>query len=153
MKVLSTNTYQKGGWILNMLRHKLGDETFWKGIRAYYKKFQNSNAMTIDFQKVMEEVSGKNLSAFFQQWIFIKGFPKINWSWSYNKGKVKINLEQNQDYHLFRFPIEIEIVKDGKSTISTIQIERKKSTFEIEVDSNPDAIHLDPNLWLLFEEK
>ena len=53
MKVLSTNTYQKGGWVLNMLRHKLGDETFWKGIRAYYVKFRNSNAMTADFQKVM----------------------------------------------------------------------------------------------------
>ena len=153
MKVLSTNTYQKGGWILNMLRHKLGNEIFWKGIRTYYAKFRNSNAMTIDFQKVMEEVSGKNLSEFFQQWIFTKGYPEIKWNWTYEKGKVIVTLNQVQDHHVFKFPLEIEIKKDGKSVISKVQVNTAKLTFEIEADSKPDAIILDPNLWLLFEEK
>ena len=56
MKVLSPNTYQKAGWVLNMLRHKLGDEVFWKGIRLYYKTYRNSNAMTEDFRLIMEKV-------------------------------------------------------------------------------------------------
>ncbi len=153
MKVLSTNTYQKGGWVLNMLRHKLGDETYWKGIRKYYLDFQNSNAMTADFQKVMEEVSGKNLEAFFQQWIFTKGHPEIKWDWTYKKGKVKLNIEQVQDHHIFHFPLEIEIQKDDKSIISTVQVNQEKSTFEIKTDACPDNILLDPNLWLLFEKK
>lgn len=153
MKVLSTNTYQKGGWVLNMLRHKLGDETFWKGIREYYASFQNSNAMTVDFRKAMEKVSGQNLESFFQQWIFTKGFPEIKWDWSYKKGKVSVSLEQLQEHHIFQFPVEIRIQKDDKSTISLVQVNKKKSTFEIEVESRPTSVNLDPNLWLLYEEK
>ena len=152
MKVLSTNTYQKGGWVLNMLRHKLGDETFWKGIRAYYKKYQNLNAMTSDFQQTMEEVSGENLSNFFQQWIFTKGYPELKWDWKYKKGKIIINLSQTQDHHIFDFPLEIDIQKDGKSTLSTIQVIQKNSSFKIEVDSRPEKVVIDPNLWLLFQE-
>ncbi len=153
MKVLSTNTYQKGGWVLNMLRYKLGDDIFWKGIRAYYKKYRNSNAMTADFQKVLEKVSGQNLESFFQQWIFTKGYPEIKWDWSYKKGKIKIDIEQTQDYHIFSFPLEIQIQKDGKSNIVTVEMNTSKSSFEIDVDFQPDVILLDPNLWLLFEEK
>lgn len=153
MKVLSTNTYQKGGWVLNMLRHKLGDETFWKGIKTYYKKYRNSNAMTIDFQKVMEDVSGKNLTGFFQQWIFTKGYPEIQWEWTFKKGKVIIELSQIQDHYAFNFPLEIAIEKDGKSKTTTVQITAGISTFEIESNSRPDTVKIDPNFWLLFEEK
>ena len=153
LKVLSTNTYQKGGWVLNMLRHKLGDDIFWKGIRNYYAKYRNANVLTADFQKVMEEVSGENLKDFFQQWIFTKGYPELKWEWNYTKGKVVINIEQLQDYYVFDFPLEIEMVTNGKSTISTVQVETKKSSFEIKADSAPSEVRLDPNLWLLFEEK
>jgi aminopeptidase N len=153
MKVLSTNTYQKGGWVLNMLRHKLGDETFWKGIRTYYAKYRNANAMTADFQKVMEEVSGEDLESFFQQWIFTKGYPELKWDWTYKKGKITIKLEQLQNHHVFEFPLEIAIVKKGDLMISSVHVKEKKSTFEIDVDRRPDSVHLDQNLWLLFEEK
>lgn len=152
MKVLSTNTYQKGGWVLNMLRHQLGDDTFWSGIRAYYKQFRNSNAMTVDFRSVMEKVSGKNLDRFFKQWIFTKGYPELKWDWTYEKGKVFLNLEQTQEHHIFDFPLEVEINENGKSTISTVQMNSKSSTFEIEVSSKPSSMQLDPNLWLLFRE-
>lgn len=153
MKVLSTNTYQKAGWVLNMLRHKLGDEIFWKGIKNYYATYKNSNAMTEDFQKVMEKVSGENLESFFKQWIFTKGYPEIKWNWKYKKGKIVLQLVQTQDHHIFNFPLEIGVVKDGKTTISKIQINKAKSTFEIDVDSRPDSVNFDPNLWLLFDEK
>lgn len=152
MKVLSVYTYQKGGWVLNMLRHKLGDETFWKGIRTYYKTFQNSNAMTADFRKVMEAVSGEDLEAFFEQWLFTKGHPEIKWSWSYKKGRVEIVLEQQQD-RLFQFPLEIGIIVDGKTILKTIEIDEQSKTVEMEAASRPETVTLDPNLWLLFEDK
>jgi len=152
MKVLSVNTYQKGGWVLNMLRHKLGDETFWKGIRTYYKTYQNSNAMTVDFQEVMEKVSGENLESFFNQWIFTKGYPEIKWDWSYKKGKVKINLEQQQN-ELFQFPMEIGFVLGGENILKTIEVNEKSKTAEIAVTSRPDSVTLDPNVWLLFQDK
>ena len=153
MKVLSTNTYQKGSWVLNMLRHQLGDEIFWKGIRAYYTKYRNSNAMTSGFQKVIEEVSGQNLTDFFQQWIFKKGYPELKWDWSYKKKKIILNVKQIQDHYIFDFPLEIGFVKDGKTTIYKIHLNKSKSRFEIDLNSRPDSVHLDPNLWLLFEER
>ncbi|NJB71841.1 aminopeptidase N [Saonia flava] len=153
MKVLSTNTYQKGGWILNMLRHKLGDETFWNGIRTYYKTYQNANAMTSDFQKIMEEVSGKNLETFFNQWIFTKGHPQLKWDWAYKRGLLKVTINQIQDHHIFQFPLEIGVIHGEDLKTEIVQISKGSETFEIKIKSKPDSVVLDPNVWLLFEER
>jgi aminopeptidase N len=151
LKVLSTNTYQKGGWVLNMLRHKLGDTIFWNGIRTYYKTYQNSNAMTKDFQTSMETVSGQDLESFFKQWIFTKGYPEIKWQWKYSNGIVRISIDQTQDQHVFTFPLEIAI-KTGKETRKeTLQITKSSQEFKIQSDLKPETIQLDPEVWLLFE--
>jgi aminopeptidase N len=152
IKMLSVNTYQKAGWVLNMLRHKLGDKVFWQGIRAYYKTYQNSNVMTEDFRKIMEKVSNKNLDEFFQQWIFTKGQPELKWNWEYEKGKVKIYISQLQ-HNNFKFPLEIGFVNKGKTIIKTVSIDKKTEVFEIATDIKPDNVVLDPELWLLFEDK
>ncbi len=153
LKVLSVNTYQKAGWVLNMLRHKLGDGVFWEGIRTYYERFQNANAMTDDFRKVMEEVSQTDLKDFFDQWLYTKGYPEIKWDWNYQNGKIRIVINQLQDYHIFQFPLEIGIVSDGKLNINTLQIDEKSDNFEIPTPTKPDALIIDPELWLLFEER
>jgi len=152
-KVLSTNTYQKGSWVLNMLRHKLGDETFWQGIRTYYKTYQNSNAMTIDFQGVMEQVSGKDLEEFFQQWIFTKGYPEIKWRWKYRSGKLTVTVKQIQKHHVFKFPLEIGVWANDQRKLLEFNVENASETFEINIKGRPDVVELDPELWLLFEEK
>ncbi len=153
LKVLSTNTYQKGGWVLNMLRHQLGNEVFWRGIQSYYKKYQNSNAMTSDFQKSMEEVSGQDLSGFFEQWIFTKGYPELQWDWNYANGKLSITIHQQQEHHSFDFPLEIGIITGNETTIETLQVTKTKEEFIVPVSKRPETIELDPNLWLLFEEQ
>ncbi len=147
MKLLNSNSYQKGGWVLHMLRRKLGDEVFYKGIRAYYLKYQNSNALTKDLVNEMEVASGKQLDDFFNQWVFTAGQPDLDVEWSYNKkGKsVDISIEQLQD-SLFEFSIDIEI--NGK--ISTKLIHAKKENISIEVSSEPKTIELDPETWLLY---
>ncbi len=152
LKVLSVNTYQKGGWVLNMLRHRIGDEKFWKGIRSYYEKYQDANAMTSDFQKIMEEVSGEDLTDFFQQWIFTKGYPEITWGWKYRNGEISVNLKQTQDHHNFQFPIEIGVVRNGKTTIFEFEVHDKQTVLRIPTTTKPDGIILDPNFWLLFSE-
>ena len=152
MKVLSTNTYQKGGWVLNMLRHKLGDGVFWEGIRKYYAKYQNSNVLTDDFRHVMEEASGEDLESFFEQWLFVKGHPQIKWNWNYSNGNINLNIQQLQDHHVFEFPLEIGVVKDGKLTIKTIVLHQRNQNIQLESKDRPDSIVLDPNEWTLFED-
>ena len=152
MRVLSINTYQKGGWVLNMLRHKLGDELFWKGISNYYHTYRDSNVLTADFRKSMETVSNKNLESFFQQWLYTKGHPQIKWEWNYKKGKVNINLEQLQDHHIFDFPLEIGLVNEDVVEIIKVNVDQRFMEFEIKSKDRPDQIILDPEYWLLFEE-
>ena len=153
MNVLSINTYQKGGWVLNMLRHKIGDEAFWKGIQAYYKTYKDANAMTDDFRKIMEEASGEELNDFFDQWIFTKGHPVLTWRWSYKKGKLIVNIAQTQTHHTFKFPLELGVMIDGKMQIETVMVDEQEETLEIDMASKPDNVILDPETWLLFEVK
>jgi aminopeptidase N len=152
-KVLSTNTYQKGGWVLHMLRHEVGDVNFWKGIRAYYAVYKNSNAMTADFERIMEEASGKDLKLFFKQWLYQPGLPKLSGTWRYNpKSKsIDIEIQQAQD-KLFQFPLEINLVgSDGQEVTKTIQVASKSQKITIPVDFGVKSLILDPNTWLLFE--
>lgn len=152
-KVLSRNTYQKGGWVLNMLRHQLGNEVFWKGIRAYYKKYQDSNAMSSDFEQVMEEASGEDLDEFFDQWLNKKGYPELKWKWKYNNGLITISVNQKQKHHLFNFPVEFGVVKGDSIQIESFFVDKKSNTFKLKVDQKPDDLIIDPEVWLLFEEK
>lgn len=152
--VLSTNTYQKGGWVLHMLRHELGDQVFWKGIRQYYASYKNSNAMTDDFQQIMEAASAKDLDLFFNQWLYLAGHPKISAKWSYDsKGKsVLLEVDQNQNGALFQFPLELGIQDNaGGIEIKSVLISSKSQKFTIPIEFAPKKINLDPNTWLLFE--
>lgn len=151
-KVLSTNTYQKASWVLHMLRKEVGDEMFRKGVRSYYQQYQNSNALTDDFRTVMEEVSGKDLKSFFNQWIWTGGHPELSGIWTYDQRRklVRINIVQNQD-HLFETPLEIGIVRtDGSIAIQTVNLVERKSEYAFSEPKSPKDVILDPGTWLLF---
>ena len=152
-KVLSINTYQKGGWVLHMLRHEVGDINFWKGIRQYYATYRNSNALTADLQRIMEEVSGRDLSVFFKQWLYQAGHPKISTTWHYESKDKSIVFEVTQSQReLFQFPLEIGLIgKDGGKELRTIQVSAKSQKIVIPSASIPVNVVLDPETWLLFE--
>ena len=86
-KVLNNLVYQKGGWVLHMLRQEVGTEQFWTAIREYYRRYRNGNASTADLRAVFEQVSGKPLDWFFTQWLNRPGVPKIDGSWRYDAAK------------------------------------------------------------------
>ena len=151
--VTSSQTYQKGSWVLHMLRGVLGTKIFWKGIKNYYLKYKDSNASTADFKKVMEEVSGKNLTTFFNQWLYQPGVLKLEGEWYYDKGKTELVLEikQVQDGKiLVEMPIEIGINYEvNKQKIQKIQLAGAYSEHRIKLENEPINIYLDPNSWVL----
>jgi aminopeptidase N len=154
--ILNTNTYQKGGWVLHMLRHQLGDLAFWKGVRQYYTTYRNGNALTSDFQRIMEEVSGTNLSVFFNQWLYQSGHPKLSVTWAFDaKAKaLTISISQGQKGTIFKTPLDIAIrTADGKREVQTLSLESKTQKFTLPMASKPLDLSLDPNTWLLFEGK
>jgi aminopeptidase N len=146
MTLLNANSYQKGGWVLHMLRRKLGDEAFWKGIRAYYAKYENSNANTDDLRMVMEQASGENLAQFFKQWLYTAGAPHLNVIWEYSPSKKVLELTVIQTQpDLLEFPLEIEIA--GK--LHQLNIKNKTTSLSVPLKVKPSAIAIDPNMSLL----
>ena len=152
-KVTSSHTYQKGSWILHMLRGVLGTEFFWKAIQEYYKRYRDINASTDDFKRVVEEVSGKDLSVFFKQWLYNPGTLKLEGTWSYDKRRGQVILDINQvqkDGSLFEMPLEIGIEFENESQkLEKINLKRKTNIFKLKVNKEPKNIILDPNLWVL----
>jgi aminopeptidase N len=150
MRLLNANSYQKGAWVLHMLRHELGDELFWNGMRLYYETYKNSNALTIDFQMVMEKVSNMDLGKFFNQWLFVGGQPdiKISTSPSERKGQTYITIEQTQDY-LFNFEIDLQVKDTKGSQIIKIPVTDRMTRKTLRVETIKEIIP-DPNVNLLF---
>jgi aminopeptidase N len=146
MQLLNANSYQKGGWVLHMLRRKLGDEVFWKGIQAYYAKYNGGNAYTSGLQKVMEQASGQDLKQFFKQWLYTSGHPDLGITWKYNtaEGVVAFNVSQKQEtvYH-----VRLEISIDG--LLHSINLDDKNTTARFKVKGNPKEVKVDPNVNLL----
>jgi aminopeptidase N len=146
MVLLNANSYQKGGWVLHMLRRKLGEDAYWKGIRAYYAKYNGGNANTDDLRAEMEKASGKNLEQFFKQWIFTSGAPHltINWRYDATKKSAEITVTQKQSV-VFDFPLEVSV--GGK--VHTLSVKNKVTSLVIPLKGKPSSIVVDPNVNLL----
>jgi aminopeptidase N len=139
--------YQKGAWSLHMLRAQIGTEKFWTGLRLYYRRFRDANASTDDFRKVMEEVSGQDLSWWFRQWLYRPGSPRLQGSWRHRAGKVELHLAQTQEGVAYRLPLEIGI----GTNVVRVEMTQKQQRFEILVDEAPASVTLDPNTWMLID--
>lgn len=146
MVLLNANSYQKGGWVLHMLRRKLGEDAYWKGIRAYYAKYNGGNANTDDLRAEMEKASGKNLEQFFKQWIYTSGAPHLSISWRYDaiKKSAEIRVTQKQ-LVLFDFPLEVSV--GGK--VYTMSVKNKVTSQVIPLKTKLSSVIVDPNVNLL----
>lgn len=155
IELLSVNSYQKGSWVLHMLRQETGDDAFWRGIRAYYQQYQNANATTDDFKRVMETASGKDLSVFFRQWLYDgTGHPVLNCAWHYDAKAKMLVLEAAQvQQGLFDVPLEVGIYTENQEipTIHRVRITKEHNKFSIPVAQKPSKTGLDPHVNLLFE--
>jgi aminopeptidase N len=154
-KVLNNLVYQKGGWVLHMLRQEVGTEHFWRAIREYYRRYRNSNASTTDLREVFEQVSGKPLDWFFTQWLNRPGVPKIEGSWRYDAAKkaVELTVTQSQAVPAFNVKLDVGIVrKEGDlPRVETVTMNAKQGTFTIPLDAAPASVILDPNTALLMD--
>ncbi|MEY3819380.1 MAG: hypothetical protein RLZZ425_848 [Bacteroidota bacterium] len=154
--VTSGITYQKGAWVIHMLRNLMGEKNFKKGIQNYYAKYFNANTTTSEFRAEMEKVSGKDLKLFFKQWLYQPINPTINASWKYdaNTKKLNVQLQQAQKY-LYNVPVEIGFYKKGASTpiILTMNLKEKDQLFSFPLANAPEKLELDPRALLLNDGK
>jgi len=151
--VLSGLQYQKGAWILHMLRWEIGTEDFWTGIQEYYRRYRDSTASTADLVRLMEEISGEELSWFFDQWLHRTPSPALEGSWRYDSasGQVEIELLQTQQGDAYTLGLEIGIGEANAedSRLEVIQMTEKQQQFQLAVEGAPQSVTLDPNTWAL----
>jgi aminopeptidase N len=150
MELLNANSYQKGGWVLHMLRRQLGDSVFWRSLRNYYSTYAGLTADTDDLRKVFEKESKTSLSQFFRQWLYEPGIPELKIEWNYNATTKKVNVTVKQLRGSFSFPLEIGI-RSGGGRISylTIQVTSATTNSSIAVKDKPLQFLVDPNQSLL----
>ena len=154
--VTSGITYQKGAWVLHMLRKRMGDEAFWEGIRTYYARYMNGTTSTDQFMEVMEEASGQDHQVFFDQWLRQGGNPSLQGWWVYDETAqaVRVELNQVQDVGSFVMPLEIGVDMDGDQiadVMETVEITGDLQRFVISVPGEPVNVRLDPDTWALFQ--
>ncbi|AQG81248.1 M1 family metallopeptidase [Spirosoma montaniterrae] len=148
--LLNPNSYQKGGWVLHMLRHELGTDTFWRGIREYYARYRNANAQTADFQAVMEQVSGKKLAWFFRQWLTQPGYPELVWNTKYDDKKRALTVDVRQAQRsgaYFTVPLTFSIRDaNGREIQRTARLvmDQPTQTFTVPLNTKPASVVIDP---------
>jgi len=156
--LFSSTVYDKGAWVLHMLRWETGDSVFFRILRNYFEKYKYKTASTEDFKKVCERVSGKDLTKFFDQWIYEGDDQiKLEYSWKADREKngYRISLELDQiqkGYQEYNFMLETKFdMAEGKNIYKKFYVDSRNKTFEFRLDQKPDKITLDPNNWLLAE--
>lgn len=152
MSLLNANSYQKGAWVLHMLRQKLGNDVFWQGIRAYYEQYQFANAETDDFFDIMEIASGMSLETFQQQWLHRAGHPVLSVTLISEKKEQFLQVKQLQD-ELFQFPLEI-LFKDKAdfTDVKEFQISERTHQFKLTTKQKIAELQVDPFVKLLYQE-
>ena len=145
--------YQKGAWVLHMLRALVGEDAYNQGVRAYYSAYKDLNASTGDFRRHIEEASGMQLDWFFDQWLYQGGVVYMDGHWQYNgtTSELVIFLRQTQPTYTFRVAPTFDIIYDdgSKERLSfefkgSAAVEQRMETAKPVVEVIPD-----PNTELL----
>ncbi len=156
-QLFSRLVYNKGAWVLHMLRKEVGDENFFNILRNYYQTFKYKNASTEDFKNICERISKRNLKQFFDQWIYKgEGYIEAEYYWSTTNTngnyitEISINQLQN-GYDIYKFPIDIKLIyeNDNKYEEREFYINNKHEKLMITTKEKPVDIILDPNNWLI----
>lgn len=145
-------TYQKGAWVLTMLRDLIGEEAFRKGIRDYYGTHFNATARTSDLVGCMERASGMRLDRFFRQWLYRSGRIDAAYSWRYDPGKrmLEVSLTQTgKSDDAYAFPLDIRVESEGYSADRRMEVDAARMTWRFPIKRMPERVILDPGGKLL----
>ncbi len=149
------NAYTKGALVLYMLRHQLGDDAFYGGLKHYLELNRGKNVVTADLTKAIEEATHTNVDQFFDQWVYGAGAPKFDITYAYNteKKQVALTVKQTQKIEgrvgLFRVPVEVEITNATGPKLYPIVVSKAEETFTFPSTSAPEMVIFDKGTQIL----
>jgi aminopeptidase N len=147
-------SYNKASWVVHMLRHVLGDEDFFAALEAYRDAYAYGSATTEQLRDVCESISGLDLDAFFQQWIYGEYYPDYEYAWyGLDRGdstRVSLQIDQVQtNTGLFTMPIDVRIGTDQGTRTFLVQNGEAAQSYVLTVAGTAEDVQLDPEGWIL----
>jgi aminopeptidase N len=158
--VFDRHLYPGAAWRYYMLKHLVGEETWWKILGEWMTRYAHKSVYTHDLENLFTEMTGEDFGWFFEQWIYKAGYPecKIKCTYDEKLGHALVRVEQTQKSddgmtpETFRFPLTVEFVdKDGKRVRYTMQVTEKIHSFYFPVAAEPSQILIDPDYATLMD--
>ncbi len=157
LRLLNRNSYEKGGFVLHMLREQVGERAFFDGLRAYYLKHRHNTAVTDDLRAEIELTSKQKLGWFFDQWLRRPGYPEVSATWTYDASahEAVIDLTQGARFGAFQFPITVAAVdSSGAEHRLVVQMTSPSAPNDVQrvripLAASPARVVLDPDVALL----
>jgi aminopeptidase N len=153
-ELFSDTTFQKGAWVLHMLRHVMGDDAFFKSLKLYVKAYSYKAANTEDFREVCEKEYGRSLDWFFKEWVYGVNRPAYEYKWSAARDGhgsiVKLTLNQAQtNADVFQMPIDVVIKTEAGERRFIAWQKSKSQDFQFSVQGLTEKVEIDPDGWIL----
>ena len=151
----TTNVYMKGSRVLSMLRNTLGEADFWKSLNLYIRRHSYGVAETRDLQEAIQEATGRDLSWFFDQWLYRAGHPEltVKTKWDDSRKLLNISIVQTQIQDsltgVFRFPLDIECTTAQGKSSRTVWIDNQSEIVEFPLSEKPRMIIVNKGMNLL----
>lgn len=152
MRLLNSNSYEKGSWVLHSLRGLLGDEAFFSGLTQYYRSYEHRNALSSDFARVMGRAGGQDLSWFFRQMLTQPGYPVLEVRTELDGGHLLLTVRQVQKpaWGVYRIP-QLKVQLDDRTlTVALTGAVTRVATHWAGAQP-PARVRVDPEGWWLFE--
>jgi aminopeptidase N len=151
MGLLNSNNYPKGAWVLHQLRGLVGDSAFFAGIRSYYGRFRNGNALSSDFVGVMSEAADADLRWYFLQALRQPGYPVLDVHWSRGEDGLALEIRQVQKAEWGEYTLPaLELRIDGR--IYPVNVSGRETRMTLpEITRAPKTIEVDPHGWWLLK--
>ncbi|MFN2329034.1 MAG: M1 family metallopeptidase [Chromatocurvus sp.] len=155
-EVTTRQTYQKGAWILHMLRNRIGDDSWWRGIQNYYARYRNASATSGDFQRTMEAACSCDLENYFDYWLHTGSRIVLEGDWAYDADDSRLQITLTRSGHTENSPdisvqAAVYYADSPAPEIVTMALDDNANTADFDVRSKPVNIMLDPNTLLLAE--
>lgn len=151
--------YEKGSWIMHMIRYVLGEEDFWDFFLEWRDRYAFDAAVTADLQQTLEDVSGEDLDWFFDEWVYMAGYPEYEWGWQStpygaDSSIVDVSITQvqsmlNQTPLVFTMPVEIGVTTTVGEEVHTLWNDQREQNFSFMVAGTPTDVEFDPDNWIL----
>jgi aminopeptidase N len=148
-------SYNKGGRVLHMLRNFVGDSAFFKSLNLYLVRNKFGTAEAHQLRIAFEEVTGRDLNWFWNQWYFGAGHPRLSIDYVYNNDakEVKVIVKQLQDKKIFRLPIAVDVYNGQNKVRHNVWLKNRIDTLSFSFASTPDLVNVDADKMLLVEKK